>query len=131
MIGMIRRLTSWSWTALLNMMNLVMARGIPDEILPIFYGCSFCALTKPNGGVGPIAAGNKLIRLASKVDSEPLVDTLGDEFRPLQRSGLATHRGNALCKELSSRAHSEHFSVVTLFLYIRLTKFKCDVCNVC
>ena len=71
-------------TALTNLINLVLEGGVPDEILPIFYGGSLCALTKPNGGVRPIAAGNTLRRLAVKVASEPLVDTLGEEFRPVQ-----------------------------------------------
>ena len=71
-------------TALTNIINLVLEGGVPDEILPIFYGGSLCALTKPNGGVRPIAAGNTLRRLAVKVASELLVDTLGEEFRPVQ-----------------------------------------------
>ena len=78
-------------TGLTNLMKLVLQRGIPDEMFPIFYGGSLCALTKPNWGLRPIVAGNTRKRLSVKVTSETLVDKLGEEFRSVQKRPDGQH----------------------------------------
>ena len=47
--------------------NLVLNGGVPDDIRPIFFGASLCALQKKDGGVHSIAIGSTLRRLVSKI----------------------------------------------------------------
>ena len=79
---------------------------------------SFCTLTKPNGGIRPIAAGNTLRRLATNVASGTLDDTLGEEFRPVQ-FGYSTKGGwegaaHAACTYLASQTGSKFFLKIYL-----------------
>ena len=78
-------------TAITFLMNLFLEGGIPDEILPIFYGVLLCALIEPNDPVRPVAAGNTLRRLALKAALEPLVESLGELLRPVEL-GYGTKR---------------------------------------
>ena len=78
-------------TTLTNLVNDVLAEGVPEDIWLLFYGGSLCALTKDSEGVRPIVPGNTLQRLTTKVASKPLLDTLGDGLRPNQL-GFGTKR---------------------------------------
>ena len=64
--------------------NLVLAGGVPAEIRPIFFGASLCALRKKDGGVRPIAIGNTLRRLISKVAVRGCSERCSNLLRPNQ-----------------------------------------------
>ena len=64
-------------TILTNLINDVLGSWVPKHIWPLFYRGSLCALNKNSRGIAPIAAGNKLRCLATRVASKLLVDTLG------------------------------------------------------
>ena len=83
-----------------------------------------CALTKPNGGVTPIAAVNTLRRLAVKVASEPLVDTLGEEFHSVQL-GCGT-KGGCEGAAHAARTYLANQTVSKTFLKIDVSNaFNC------
>ena len=69
--------------------NLVLDGGVPTEIRPIFFGATLCALRKKDGGVRPIAIGNTLRRLVSKV----AVSACRDEYSNLLQLGFGIKRG--------------------------------------
>ena len=62
-----RLLESRLLKSLTHFVNLVLDGCVPQEIRSIFFGASLCALRKKDGGVRPIAIGNTLRRLISKV----------------------------------------------------------------
>ena len=81
---------------------------MPEDFWQLFYGGSLCALTNDSGGIRPIAAGNTLRRLAIKVASKHLVDTLGDRLPPNQL-GFGSKRG---C-ETAAHAARQYISIQT------------------
>ena len=68
--------------SLTKFVNLVLEGGVPVFARPVFFGASLCALGKKDGGIRPIAVGNDLLRLATKVGAKPLART-EDLFRAL------------------------------------------------
>ena len=72
--------------------NLVLGGGVPDFAVGAFYGASLCALSKKDGGVRPIAVGNTLRRLATKVGARSMSASIGDSLRPVQL-GFSTKGG--------------------------------------
>ena len=64
--------------------NLVLSGNVPEHITDTFYGANLCALNKDGGGIRPIAVGNTLRRLATKVGQRPIAHGLGNHFRPTQ-----------------------------------------------
>lgn len=78
--------------ALTKLCNFLMKGKVPEEILPILYGASLCALNKRGGGIRPIATGNVIRRLTGHIlcnKGRPQIETL---LRPHQ-VGVATKRG--------------------------------------
>ena len=71
-------------TALTDFVNFVLWGKVPGFALSTFYGATLCALQKKGGGVRPIAVGNTLRRLATKVGARPLSAALGNELQPVQ-----------------------------------------------
>jgi hypothetical protein len=53
--------------ALIKLCNFLSSEQIPSEICHLLYGASLCALNKKDGGIRPIAIGNCLRRLTSKL----------------------------------------------------------------
>jgi hypothetical protein len=53
--------------ALTKLCNFLLSGQLPSEICHLLYGASLCALNKKDGGVRPIAIGNCLRRLTSKL----------------------------------------------------------------
>ena len=66
--------------------------NVPEEVCPIFYGANLTALSKPDGGVRPIAVGFTLRRLASKILSQKLLGKSESLFQPNQ-VGVGTPKG--------------------------------------
>lgn len=62
----------------------ILEQELPEEIRPIFFGASLCALKKKDGGLRPIAVGCTLRRLVAKIVCSKIVDSLGDYLRPIQ-----------------------------------------------
>ena len=72
--------------------NMVLRGEVPDFVITTFFGASISALMKKDGGIRPIAVGNTLRRLATKVGVKPLSVRLGQELRPIQL-GFSTKGG--------------------------------------
>jgi hypothetical protein len=53
--------------ALTKLCNFLLSGQLPSEICHLLYGASLCALYKKDGGIRPIAMGNCLRRLTSKL----------------------------------------------------------------
>jgi hypothetical protein len=53
--------------ALTKLCNFLLSGQLPSEICHLLYGASLCALNKKYGGIRPIAIGNCLRRLTSKL----------------------------------------------------------------
>ena len=70
--------------SLTHFVNLVLDGCVPQEIRSIFFGASLCALRKKDGGVRPIAIGNTLRRLISKVAVRGCAETCSNLLRPNQ-----------------------------------------------
>ena len=64
--------------------NLVLAGGVPAEIRPIFFGASPCGLRKKDGGIHPIAIGNTLRCLISKVAVRGCSERCSNLLKPNQ-----------------------------------------------
>lgn len=79
-------------STLTEFVNMTLQGEIPAFARKVFYGASLCALFKKHGGIRPIAVGNTLRRLATKVGCAPLANRLGSQLRPVQL-GFATKGG--------------------------------------
>jgi hypothetical protein len=53
--------------ALTKLCNFILSGQLPSEICHLLYGASLCAFHKKDGGIRPIALGNCLRRLTSKL----------------------------------------------------------------
>ena len=70
--------------SLTHFVNLVLDGCVPQKIRSTFFGASLCALRKKDGGVRPIAIGNTLRRLISKVAVRGCAETCNNLLRPNQ-----------------------------------------------
>ena len=70
--------------ALCRFVNFVIKGEVLDEARPFFFGASLIALTRPDGGVRPIAVGCTLRRLVAKCVSQSIQEAMGDLLSPLQ-----------------------------------------------
>ena len=73
--------------------NFVLSDKIHEEIRPIFFGANLFAFSKKDRGIRPIAVGNTLRRLATKVGLKPVTQELGNFLRPNQL-GYGTKGGS-------------------------------------
>jgi hypothetical protein len=78
--------------ALTDVLNLILAGNVPQDIVPILFGASLIALDKKGGGIRPIAIGCTLRRLAAKLGSSSVIEELGTLLRPKQM-GFGTQCG--------------------------------------
>ena len=96
LVALVSRKTSEAGVRLLasltEFVNLVLRGEVPDAARSIFYGASLVALRKKDGGVRPIAVGNTLRRLATKVGCKSMSTEIGDSLRPVQL-GYSTRGG--------------------------------------
>lgn len=72
--------------------NVMLSGKVNENIVPVIYGASLCALNKKTGGVRPIAIGNTWRRLTAKLACGSIRDPIGDYLRPKQL-GFATRGG--------------------------------------
>jgi hypothetical protein len=79
-------------TSLTSLCNFILAAKIPEEIQPIFYGASLCALSKKDGGIRPIAIGCALRRLVARIVCVNQSNQIQSYLAPHQL-GVATKRG--------------------------------------
>ena len=71
-------------SALTDLINVMLRGKVPQFAVPILYGANECAIRKKkDGGIRPIAVGNILRRFSVKVGSRPIVQSLGEELRPV------------------------------------------------
>jgi len=67
-----------------DLANMVLAGGVPKDVKPSFLDGRLHALTKPDGGVRPIAVGGILRRLVSKVANRQAVACCTSLLQPRQ-----------------------------------------------
>ena len=96
-------------SSLTEFVNLILSGGVPEFAVGVFYGASLCALSKKDGGVRPIAVGNTLRRLATKVGAKAMSAGIGETLRPVQL-GFSTKGGceaaaHAARKYLNGASH--------------------------
>ena len=77
---------------LTRFVGMVLRGGVSADITSVFFGASLCALSKKDGGIRPIAVGNTLRRLATKMGAETVAGNLGRELQPVQL-GVSTRGG--------------------------------------
>jgi hypothetical protein len=78
--------------SLCDLCNLMLQGLVPEEICPVLYGASLCALLKKDGGIRPIAVGCSFRRLVAKLCSKNIMPALGPWLRP-QQLGFGTKGG--------------------------------------
>ncbi|KAJ6634231.1 hypothetical protein Bhyg_17313, partial [Pseudolycoriella hygida] len=71
--------------------NLMLAAGVPEEILPILYGANLCAPNKKLGGIRPIAI--ELEEIVASIDQNEAMTKLAklDMIRSEYRKFAATY----------------------------------------
>lgn len=79
-------------SSITSLCNLMLSGKVNQEVTPVLYGASLCALSKKDGGIRPIAVGNFFRRLVAKLCCFHLKDKLGVFFRPFQY-GFGTRGG--------------------------------------
>jgi hypothetical protein len=78
--------------ALTKLCNFLLSGQLPSEICHLLYGASLCALNKKDGGFRPIAIGNCLRRLTSKLACFQSRNIVNSYLSPHQL-GVATKLG--------------------------------------
>jgi hypothetical protein len=78
--------------ALTKLCNFLLSGQLPSEICHLLYGASLCALHKKDGGIRPIAIGNCLRRLTSKLACFQSRNIVNSYLSPHQL-GVATKLG--------------------------------------
>jgi hypothetical protein len=78
--------------ALTKLCNFLLSGQLPSEICHLLYGASLCALNKKDGGIRPIAIGNCLRRLTSKLACFQSRNIVNSYLSPHQL-GVATKLG--------------------------------------
>jgi hypothetical protein len=78
--------------ALTKLCNFLLTGQLPSEICILLYGASLCALNKKDGGIRPIAIGNCLRRLTSKLACFQSRNIVNSYLSPHQL-GVATKLG--------------------------------------
>ena len=81
---------------LVEFLNTIIIPGrIPEAVRPAFYGAKLMALSKPCGGIRPIAIGGTPRRLAGKIVMSKLQDSIRSTFQPHQL-GVGTRKGSEI-----------------------------------
>ena len=78
--------------ALVTLVNLVISGQVPDSVRPLLFGAALCALAKKGGGIRPIAVGNTLRRLTTKIVLKRATPEIRDQLEPTQL-GVGTPAG--------------------------------------
>ena len=111
-------------TALTDLVNMILEGKVPEFAISTFFGASLCALTKKGGGIRPIAVGNTIRRLATKVGARPIQINLGRDFEPVQL-GVSV-KGGAEAAAHAARYYLSRCSHRRVFLKIDMKNaFNC------
>ena len=78
--------------ALANVANLIAAADVPEEVQPFLTGAFLTPMHKEKGGIRPIACGDVLRRIVSKVCVAKSKDAIRTHFHPFQ-FGIAVPGG--------------------------------------
>lgn len=70
--------------ALAEFANTVLKEDVSEEIRLVFFGASFTALGKKDGGIRPVAAGLTLRMLVAKIVRKRVQNAMGHLLRPVQ-----------------------------------------------
>lgn len=65
---------------------------VPTHVTHLLYGATLCGLNKKDNTIRPIAIGNTVRRLVSRIASSRISERMGNELRPKQL-GYGTHGG--------------------------------------
>ena len=68
----------------MQLVNLLLNGGLPQQINEILYGANLIAVQKKDGGVRPIAVGYTWRRLAAKCANTYAVNKLSAQLAPIQ-----------------------------------------------
>ena len=79
-----KRVTGTLVDAITDLVNLILAGGVPDFVRVEFFGASLLAFAKKGGGIRPIAVGYTLRRLVSKVANAHAVQSCASILAPRQ-----------------------------------------------
>ena len=98
-------------SALARFINVCLEGKISNLITPFFAGARLIALSKPVGGIRPIAVGNTLRRLVSKLACKIIYLTAGEYFVPRQL-GISQSAGaeaaiHAVRNGIDQKVHDE------------------------
>eukprot|EP00158_Paraphelidium_tribonemae_P006934 Partr_v1_DN28040_c1_g2_i8_m57676 putative NA len=77
---------------LTKLVNLLLSGGMPKDLAPFVASAPITALSKPDGGIRPIAVGEVIRRLVSKVAVDGVLEEALNILNPLQ-VGVASKRG--------------------------------------
>ena len=94
-------------TSITRMCNKMLRGDLPKDVLPIMYGASLIAFSKPNGGIRPIAIGNTLRRLVAKAAAYTLKDTLKAKLFPFQLGVSVSGGAEAIVHSVRSYCKSK------------------------
>ncbi|XP_055353423.1 uncharacterized protein LOC129599259 [Paramacrobiotus metropolitanus] len=70
--------------ALTDLATMVFRKNLPEDVRPYFFGANLIPLLKKDGGIRPIAVGETLRRLFSKIISRRCSDEAAAMFSPVQ-----------------------------------------------
>ena len=124
-------------SSITRLSNKMLRGGVPKDILPVLYGASLIAFSKPNGGVRPIAIGNTLRRLVAKAAAFSVKAELKPKLFPHQLgvsiSGGAeaiVHSGRSFCNSKISSSEPTAFLKIDFenaFNTMRRDAFLCSI----
>ena len=104
--------------------NVLLSGKLDSRVAPWFCGAPLTALIKPGGVVHPIAVGETLRRLVSKVCCFAIHPTLPDTFLPFGQVGVGVSGG------LEAAVHSLRTTLSTVGSNPDLCCLKVDMSNV-
>ncbi|XP_055330571.1 uncharacterized protein LOC129582962 isoform X1 [Paramacrobiotus metropolitanus] len=91
--------------AMTSLLDVIVNGKVPVDVRPFLFGANLVALKKPTGGIRPIAVGEVLRRLASKIISARCQEEMGRKLRPVQL-GYGT-KGGAEAAVHAARSYLE------------------------
>jgi len=86
----------------MDLVNFILAGGVPTPVRPYFFGGRLFALSKPGGGLRPIAVGMTFLHLAAKIANKTAVSRCSSFLAPHQL-GVGVQGG---CEALVHAARS-------------------------
>ena len=102
--------------SLTSLCNLLLSGKVLQEVTPFLYGASLLALSKPDGGIRPIAIGCVYRRLTCKIAAAVVKSTCASEILSPHQLGVGTalgseaiiHATRAYCQKEVVEARNSH-----------------------